>query len=236
MSSPTINFTGGGWFAKIQLNKISSTTSLANPFGRNKMKTPFKLLCLCLTLSGVTSAVTTYAELLTFDDLSTVSLGDPTFGIIPQDYGGLNWNNFGVLDGVTVDPSYGYHTGVVSPDNVAFNLSGNQASISVAAGTFDLDSAYLASALNSVPVQQIQVQGYVGSTLVYNNTYTGPTLVNFDYLGIQSVTFTSGSQQFAMDNLTVAVPEPATMGFWTLCSVGAVLLAFKKGKHSSMSS
>jgi hypothetical protein len=116
-----------------------------------------------------------------------------------------------------LEPSYGYYTGTVSPPKVAFNLFGNPASIADSHGLFDLDSAYLTSALNSVPTQKIQVQGFVGATMVYNNTYTvnngGPTFINFDYVGIESVTFTSGSQQFAMDNLTVdAVPdEPNTL-------------------------
>jgi hypothetical protein len=173
------------------------------------------------------STQSAFATLLTFDDLPSGTPSNPDFAVVPNGYGGLNWDNFGVLDGLAAEPSYGYYTGVVSPNNVAFNLYGSPASISVSSGSFDLESAYLTSALNSVPTKQIQVQGFVGGTLVYNNIYTvnnqGPTLINFDYVGIQSVTFISGNQEFAMDNLTVSVPEPETLGFWTVCAAGFAL-------------
>ena len=109
----------------------------------------------------------------------------------------------------------GYYSGVVSPNNVAFNENGDPASITVSGGLFDLDSAYLTSAIDSVPLLDIQVQGFVGATMLYNNTYTvnnsGSTLINFDYSGIDSVTFTSGEEPFAMENLTVSVPEPKSL-------------------------
>jgi hypothetical protein len=173
------------------------------------------------------STQSAFATLLTFDDLPSGTPSNPDFAVIPNGYGGLNWDNFGVLDGLAAEPSYGYYTGVVSPNNVAFNLDGFPASISVSSGSFDLESAYLTSALNSVPIKQFQVQGFAGGAVVYNNIYTvnnqGPTLINFDYVGIQSVTFTSGNQEIAMDNLTVSVPESDTLGFWTVCAAGFAL-------------
>ena len=73
----------------------------------------------------------------------------------------------------------------------------------------------------------IQVQGFVGATMLYNNTYTvnnsGSTLINFDYSGIDSVTFTSGEEQFAMDNLTVFVPEPKSLNLILLILPFAVM-------------
>lgn len=191
------------------------------------MKLRYNLLLVLLGLTGTASMQSAFATLLTFDDLPPGAFPAPGYTVIPNGYGGLNWGNFGVLDGLELDPSYGYNAGLVSADNVAFNLYGDSASISASRGSFDLESAYLTSALNSVPVQQIQVEGFVGCTMVYNNIYTvnnqGPTLINFDYVGIQSVTFTSGSQQFAMDNLTVAVPEPDTLGFWAAGAAGVAL-------------
>jgi hypothetical protein len=191
------------------------------------MKSRFNLLFVLLVLTGTARTESAFAALLTFDDLPPGAFPAPGFTAVPNGYGGLNWDNFGVLDGLELDPGYGYNAGVVSPNNVAFNLYGDSASISVSSGSFDLESAYLTSALNSVPIQQIQVQGFIGGTVVYNNIYTvnnqGPTLINFDYVGIQSVTLTSGSQQFAMDNLTVSVPEPDTLGFWTVCAAGFAL-------------
>jgi hypothetical protein len=168
------------------------------------------------------------ATLLTFDSLPTSEPGDIGFAPIPDGYGGLDWGNFGVLNGLAVSPDYGYHTGVVSPDNVAFNLFGSPASISISAGEFDLDSAYLTLALNLDTPLNIQVEGFRGTTLLYNNTYTeystAPGFVNFDYLGVDRVTFiTSPPQQFAMDNLTVIVPEP---GAFAIMSMTAALGAF----------
>jgi hypothetical protein len=159
---------------------------------------------------------------LTFDNLPAGDYrGGPGFAAVPNGYGGLNWNNFGVVNGAEMSPSngyasvLGYYSGVVSPNNVAFNEYGDPASITVSGGLFDLDSAYLTSAIDSVPLLDIQVQGFVGATMLYNNTYTvnnsGSTLINFDYSGIDSVTFTSGEEPFAMDNLTVSVPEPKSL-------------------------
>jgi hypothetical protein len=159
---------------------------------------------------------------LTFDNLPSGDYrGGPGFAAVPNGYGGLNWNNFGVVNGAEMSPSngyasvLGYYSGVVSPNNVAFNEYGDPASITVSGGLFDLDSAYLTSAIDSVPLLDIQVQGFVGATMLYNNTYTvnnsGSTLINFDYSGIDSVTFTSGEEPFAMDNLTVSVPEPKSL-------------------------
>jgi hypothetical protein len=101
---------------------------------------------------------------------------------------------------------------------------------------FDLDSAYLTSAIDSVPLLDIQVQGFVGATMLYNNTYTvnnsGSTLINFDYSGIDSVTFTSGEEQFAMDNLTVFVPEPKSLNLILLIIPFAVMNLLRRPNKS----
>ena len=63
-----------------------------------------------------------------------------------------------------------------------------------------------------MPELDIQVLGFVGTTMRHSNTYTvnnsGPSLINFDYTGIESVGFTSSEEPFAMDNLAVTIPEP----------------------------
>jgi hypothetical protein len=183
------------------------------------MKQLLKLACIGMAFLGA-SAVGDAQELLTFDDLPTTPPGPGQAGVgfLPNGYGGLDWGNFNVIDGLAVDPSYGYYTGVVSPSNVAFNVNGFPASISIDSGLFDLDSAYLTAALNLDTPLDIEVQGFDGATMLYDNTYTvnnsGPTLIDFNYEGVNSVTFTtSPAQQFAMDNLTVTiVPEPSVMG------------------------
>jgi hypothetical protein len=101
---------------------------------------------------------------------------------------------------------------VVSPNNVAFNAYGDPATISIASGVFAMNSGYLTAALNLNTPVQIEVQGFFGTTLLYDNFYsvynTGPTLFNFDYAGVNEVTFISSpAQQFAMDNLDVTVPD-----------------------------
>jgi hypothetical protein len=56
--------------------------------------------------------------------------------------------------------------------------------------------------------------------MLYNNTYivnnSGPTLINFDYVGVNTVTFISSPVEasatpFAMDNLTVTIPETSSL-------------------------
>jgi hypothetical protein len=169
---------------------------------------------------GLVLAYHAGASLITFDDLAS-----DTVNPIASPYAGLNWNNFYVYAGGS-DPNSGYAPAVVSQNNVAFNGFGASATISD--GTFDLDSAYLTAAWNDN--LQVEVIGMLGATILYDNTYTlsatAPTLVNFNYLGIDSVQFISSGgtphggydgtgTQFAMDNLTVnenaAVPEPTTV-------------------------
>jgi uncharacterized repeat protein (TIGR03803 family) len=155
-------------------------------------------------LKVITNAVT---ALTTFDDLPHTDDGLA----VPVGYNGLNWDNFYYFDAVNYsgNPS-GYGTGVVSPSNVAFNAYGSPASISSAA-SFSLFSAYLTAAWTSN--LQVEVMGYAGDTLSYDNTYTlstnTPTLINFNYLGVNQVQFISAdNSQIVVDDMTV-VAEPA---------------------------
>jgi hypothetical protein len=169
---------------------------------------------LLLALPGMALAQT---ELITFDDLPTPVSGR---SLIPNGYAGLQWQNFGYEDG-SLNPHSGYFNAIVSQNNVAFNGFGNPALISD--GSFNLNSAYLTGAWNDG--LQVEVQGFVGATLTYDNTYTvnttGPTLINFNYLGVDEVNFISsggtpnpayisygGGTNFAMDNLSVTIPDP----------------------------
>jgi len=194
------------------------------------MKQLFKLACIGIAFLGVI-AEGNAQELLTFDDLPTTppGPGEAGTGPIPNGYGGLNWGTFNVIDGLAVDHSYGYYTGVVSPSDVIFNTFGAPASISNPYGLFDLDSAYLTAALNLSTPLNIEVQGFNGATMLYDNTYavdnTGPTLINFNYDGINSVTFiTAPPQAVAIDNLMVTVPEPSVMG---LIGIGLMVMGLR---------
>ena len=183
-----------------------------------------------LAIAGLL-AVTSWqagATVITFDDLGSSAGGTP----IANGYQGLNWNNFYFLSTALYGVQSGYINGTVSGPNVAFNAGGSEA-ITSSGAAFDLDSAYLTGAWNNG--LQVQVIGKSGATVLYNNTYTvnetGPSLINFNYLGVTEVDFISSGgthvnglsgngEHFAMDNLAInePVPEPTTV------IVGALLL------------
>jgi hypothetical protein len=157
------------------------------------------------------------AALLTFDDLT--DNGIP----ISNGYGGLQWSNFYVLNAVTFagNPS-GYLAGMITRSNVAYNAFGSPARL-FNANPFDLNSGYFTAAWNDG--LHLEVKGYIGLTLAYDNSYTlsaaTPSLLNFNYVGVTAVDFISSGgtpyppyggngTHFAMDNLTVTIaPEPS---------------------------
>ncbi|MGA2543103.1 MAG: hypothetical protein ABSG78_16255, partial [Verrucomicrobiota bacterium] len=137
-------------------------------------------------------------NLVTFDDL-------PDQTSIPNGYAQLNWSGFEVITAI----GDGYTSGLISPPNVAFNPYGYDASISSSI-PFNLISAYLTAAV--VPTMEVQVEGWVGTALVYDQTYglseSSPTLVNLNYAGVTQVTFIGmDGSPFVMDNLTVSSPS-----------------------------
>ena len=194
----------------------------------------FRLGTVVLVFALASGATTVRAQLITFDDLP-----DTTSAAIPNGYNGLTWHSFHTLDPVLTYGSHpnGYQAGLVSPDNVAYDSGGSSASITSAL-PFDFTSAYLTAAWNDN--LQVEVMGYVGTSLTYDSTYTlsatAPTRINFNYLGVDEVYFNPDGgtphpgyngtgEQFAMDNLTLAVPEPFP---GTLVMSGATLLLYLK--------
>ncbi len=196
--------------------------------------TPTLAIAALVASIGITFAQT---EILTFDDLSW---SGSYYEQIPNDYGGLQWNNFFVVNTVqdlsihgTTD---GGVNGVVSPPNLAFNAGGTAAFISD--GSFNLNSAYLMAVWNDG--LQVEVQGFVGATLIYDNTYSvntqGSTLINFNYIGVDEVNFISSGgmhhqgyigngTQFGMDNVSITlVPEPST---YALVGLGVIVLILR---------
>src|SRR5687767_14558589 len=153
------------------------------------------------------------AETLNFDNFSP---GHDHVGV-PNGYGGLQWNNFGIYCGACRPASEGYRTGTVSPTNVAFNFYGDPASIS-SVNPFDLSSAQLTAAWNLTNVVQVRVEGFAGTNVTYDNTYTvqrgAPTLVQFNYHGVTKVRFTTlPAAHFAMDDLTYFFPGSCGASF-----------------------
>ncbi len=193
------------------------------------MKSFFKFACVCFGTVGLAGQLC--AGIINFDDLAAT----PSGGLaMPSGYAGFVWNNFyyeTVMNNPALNPS-GFLNGMVSPGNVAYNGSGAPSLFSGAA--FNLISAYLAGGWNDG--LKVEVQGFVGSLLTYDNVYTvnstAPTLINFDYLGVDRVNFISSGgtahgygggagEQFVLDNLTVATPEPSS---FALAVLGALVL------------
>lgn len=138
---------------------------------------------------------------LTFDDVFPAQ-----YVIITNGYHGLQWSNFFIEGG-------GFNTGAVSSPNAAFNGLGYPASVS-SMSPFTLNSACFTAIY--VPEQQILAEAFTGGALTYANYFTingqSPTLINFNYAGVDRVQFsieTTPSGLFAMDNMVVVVPEPS---------------------------
>lgn len=163
---------------------------------------------------------------------------DPYYNSVPNNYAGLKWFNFLYLNTVCNSSVYGpngYTTGTISGPRVAFNGFGTSATITGPA--FNLNSAYLTAAFNDG--LQVKVQGFTGGTLTCDHTYvvnsTAPSLVTFDYVGVDMVTFISsggvahgypngGGTSFVMDNLTIsAVPEPSAYALVGFGFIGLML-------------
>lgn len=172
-----------------------------------------------------------WATLLTFDDINA----NADVQTIANGYDGFNWSNFGVIsyDYANLNNWQGYIASIVSGPNVAVNLNGDYASMSLTGGTtFNLISGYFTGA-NSANNTLI-VQGYTNgvlegtsSTLLSN---TSPTFISFNFTGIDTVWFSSSlgaynNGQVAMDNITVnVVPEPSTFPLLLLGGSAVLLL------------
>lgn len=179
----------------------------------------FRTLVVAALFAGVGTAFA-QSEILAFDDLS--GLEDP----VPNGYGGFQWNNFSSYNTVyyaSIGELNGLNNGVVSLNNV-ISGGGDPASMMISGGSFNLNSAYLMAVWNDG--LQVEVQGFVGAIMAYDEAFTvatqGATLINFNYLGVDKVTFissggvphgfSSGSgTHFGMDNLSVTLfPDAGT--------------------------
>ena len=138
-------------------------------------------------------------------------------------YGGLQWTNFDLLDGVnyTNNPS-GYFYGVVSRNHIVLNAYTHPAGITRSNGTFNLLSGYLTGAWRDQ--LRVRTQGFLDNTLLYDKTNivysTRPAFVNFNYVGVNRVVFSSSDgyehgapfhgfgTHFVMDDLTLSMSSP----------------------------
>jgi hypothetical protein len=191
-------------------------------------------LFLAVVPLAMASASSVRADTLTFDDVTTASFAD-----VPNGYGGLNWSNMGVYDGSGGVGGSGYINGRVSGTYVAFNEYALTATVSH--GSFTFNSAYFTAAWNNG--LNVTVDGYLNNVLVDTKSFTvdtaGPTLVNFDFQGIDKLVFNSfgctpdntylghgAGAHFAMDNFTfneatvAPLPSPVLMGMTLLGGTG----------------
>lgn len=180
------------------------------------------------------AAVTGPVQTLTFDDVSTNFVDT-----IPNGYGGLQWQNFGVIAAAFASP-VGFQNGFVSSDYTAFNPDPNQLSIfSIASGRFTLKDAYFAAgARDGLEIGLIALRSgaIVDATSITVDTL-GPTFKSFNWSNIDTVAlFSAGgvldsqvdpaqdSTLFALDNLRYqVVPEPGALALMGL-GLGAVAL------------
>lgn len=125
-----------------------------------------------------------------FDDITlTDGVGEVSDG-----YAGLNWNAFFAENPAVALAGFpdntGYHNGVVSGQNAAYNGNGVDATV-FSAGDFDFNSVYLTSGWRTG--MSITVSGYDDGVLEYTQTvvvdYTAPTLFNFNFLDVDTVVF-----------------------------------------------
>jgi alpha-tubulin suppressor-like RCC1 family protein len=134
---------------------------------------------------------TACGTIITFED-------HPSDGLFPISgaYQMLNWNNFYAYD-INLEPfSSGFNAAVHSGSRFAFSGGGGDASIR--GGLFNLNAAYISAAWRDNLV--LSTRGFLNGTLTYSNSYTlsatSATLINFNYLAVDTVTFsTSGGTQ-----------------------------------------
>jgi hypothetical protein len=161
----------------------------------------------CLFLFTLPAA---HAGLINFDVFDT-SVDDI---LVPDGYGNLQWDNFYTLNGVT-DTGSGYHSGVISKNNVAYNSYGEPASIFVDSGSFKPVLGFFTAAWNDN--LQLEIKGYLNGRLVFNKTYTlsatKPTPIVFgvrvdtldfrSYGGTHHNGYGGSGEHFAMDSFIV---------------------------------
>jgi hypothetical protein len=198
-----------------------------------------RLASVLLMLLTVLCALARSQTVVTFDD---IPLNNGTGVFLQNNYQGLVWSNFAVVNGFLAphndgNVTNGFYYGVVSPSNVAivdFNIANNDSEIDSQGSNFNFLSASFTGGWDSN--LDIEVQGFRSGNLLYDTTVvvsaTSPTLFTFNDLDIDRLDFsTSGGLpafnstsfgNFAMDNFTFEfIPEPSSL---LLTALGAATL------------
>jgi hypothetical protein len=173
-----------------------------------------------------------FAGVIHFDDLP----GDGT-AAIDNGYAGFNWENIATIR-EDAYPGSGYAAGTVSHANTAYNMDGGTAAI-WRAGAFDVVGAWFTSAWLD---QELAFDGFRDGQLLYSSEAstvidtTAPVWVGLGWTGIDTlVIYNSSGTQWAMDDLTVNVAEPASVPEpATLALFGAALAGMGVGRRRKL--
>jgi hypothetical protein len=172
---------------------------------------------------------------LDFENLVTAAVD-----YVPNGYGGVDWESFEVRDNSRGVIGTGYNNGQISGHWVGFNDAGFPAAISKSAG-FDLYDGYFTAAWRDNLT--LEVLGFRHGSQAYDTVVTlnssGPTLVTFNYVGVDYVRFVASGgvnvisggdgTHFAVDNLRLApAPIPATLPLFASALGGLAFVARRK--------
>lgn len=186
-----------------------------------------KLTCVIITIFVTVLLVASFASatVVTFDD---ITISYPNGYWVQDGYAGLNWEDFAVIDPVYTGYDHsphgaGYYNGMVSPDNVVSNanINGVIQPAYTRGADFDFIGAYFTSAWDWAPLT-LTIQGYKNGNLVGEISqalsYDAPIYVAANLMNIDTVKFSSSTNQFVMDNAEYIirnnisqVPEPSAM-------------------------
>jgi hypothetical protein len=154
---------------------------------------------------------------INFDDLP----GDETEAIA-NGYQGLNWDNIATIR-EDAYPDSGYAAGTVSHANTAYNMNGGPAAI-WSTSAFDFTGAWFTSAWME---QEIAFEGYRNGQLLYSTDVAwvldtaAPLWVQLGWSGIDTlVIYDSSGTPWAMDDVTVDLPEPASLALFGVALAG----------------
>ena len=174
-------------------------------------------------------AVSTQAQQIDFEGLTNRAIQGFS------QYNGFNWVNFDAknliahqADNVGALAQGGYTNMATSGNTIIYNSSSQNAAITkTGGGVFDFTSANMGAAWNDG--LQVTVTGWLNGSKLDTKTITlntsNPTLVSFNFSGIDKLTFSSfggtlhagytgSGNHFTMDDMTfspvAAVPEPST--------------------------
>jgi len=200
---------------------------------RRRIAATFATLATGLSISLASAPAS--AAVITFDDIDINHYCPPTANIA-NGYHGFDWDNFGALDTENYNRQRsGYRNGVTSGTQVGFSRYAKPATVS-STSTFDFNQAQLTGAWNNR--LKVTVAGLLNGEELYSQTVRvnadGPTLFDFDFIGIDTLQFSSRGghnagldgrgHHFAIDDLvyneTAEVPEPATLGLLTAGGLG----------------